>query len=428
MNQKVVDYLQENKEKYSKDALQVELQNAGYKEEEIKAGMKLVYNLAAPSSTTIRASDINSKKNIKKTGEYSAQGRRNNIGIWIVGITLISVYTFFVFFALAIDSGYSNFIPFLGGVLGAATIGFFVAHKKHFKSIGILCVICILINLSFISILIYDGIVVKNGDEEEIAMMMNDGEAFSCGGNDYIFVYSYPSSNYTRVIYAPNINQLSIWNRYKMSNIGDVKNHIISSEKYLYINTSGKTGVTEDVEVLASEFGTGCIDDNGREFRDVYSFDIYDRTESVTSLEAIMGDTDTSANTTNQDAYYGNNSVNTFQEGLYSNDEFGFSLAFPRSWNGYIINEESVFGPKRGVKFGFPQQNNLFSIYIYTKQEWKEINEEYKSGNSPMNLPIILGESVRYVYTYPFAYEVMEGFEEQSEDIGEIVTSFELTE
>ncbi len=44
MNQKIVDYLQQNKEQYSRESLIIELKKIGFPEEEIEEGEKIVYS------------------------------------------------------------------------------------------------------------------------------------------------------------------------------------------------------------------------------------------------------------------------------------------------------------------------------------------------------------------------------------------------
>ena len=113
---------------------------------------------------------------------------------------------------------------------------------------------------------------------------------------------------------------------------------------------------------------------------------------------------------------------------LYINRQLGFSLRFPKSWDGYTVMDEVIYGPKRGVRFGFSQQNNLFSIYVYTREEWAQLKKDYELGNIPGSLPTILGENMKYIYAHPFAYEMASGLENQAEDINSIVASFSLTE
>ena len=108
------------------------------------------------------------------------------------------------------------------------------------------------------------------------------------------------------------------------------------------------------------------------------------------------------------------------QEGMiYENLQYGFQLIFPESWKDYITKEGATYGLGRGVSFGFPQQEGLFSVEIYTKEEWREEQEEFKTGNIP-NLSSVLGEDDQYVYTYPHVYEIIEGLERQAEDINKI--------
>jgi hypothetical protein len=50
MNQNIITYLNENKEKYSKDALIVELKKVGYVEGDIAEGVARVFEGKAPSA------------------------------------------------------------------------------------------------------------------------------------------------------------------------------------------------------------------------------------------------------------------------------------------------------------------------------------------------------------------------------------------
>lgn len=61
MNQNIITYLNENKEKYSKDALIAELKKAGYAQGDIAEGIAQVFGGAVPSPVTVNTSFWNFK-------------------------------------------------------------------------------------------------------------------------------------------------------------------------------------------------------------------------------------------------------------------------------------------------------------------------------------------------------------------------------
>ncbi|GEM_PF-3120244 len=77
---------------------------------------------------------------------------------------------------------------------------------------------------------------------------------------------------------------------------------------------------------------------------------------------------------------------------VYNNDQYGFGLSFPSTWNGYKVTNETVPGTAGVLDFGFAQQKSIFTIAIYTRQMWD------KSKHNDMTY--YLGENARYAFIY----------------------------
>lgn len=118
-------------------------------------------------------------------------------------------------------------------------------------------------------------------------------------------------------------------------------------------------------------------------------------------------------------------SVNNGQFLTYVNNEYGFQITFPESWQGYLVTENK-YGKGSEISFGFPEQKGLFVVGVYTKDDWEAMKEDINSGNVPGHLPEVLGKNNKYIYASVFTYEVANGLEKQAEDITKIENSFKL--
>ena len=100
----------------------------------------------------------------------------------------------------------------------------------------------------------------------------------------------------------------------------------------------------------------------------------------------------------------------------YTNNEYGFSMAFPNSWKGYIIeksawNGQSIDGTSAsytGVKLTFknPQSTAEQSwqdipIMIFTPDVWKLVAEEKVAVSAAPIGPEKIGENEKYIFATP---------------------------
>lgn len=99
---------------------------------------------------------------------------------------------------------------------------------------------------------------------------------------------------------------------------------------------------------------------------------------------------------------------------MYRNEEYGFELLLPNSWNGLAIEQKgNNFSPAlRSYFFCFPTDNkdypdsncgsiniysgqfSLFGISIYSKMGWKEEQE------TEVGKPVFINENDKYVFAY----------------------------
>lgn len=89
-------------------------------------------------------------------------------------------------------------------------------------------------------------------------------------------------------------------------------------------------------------------------------------------------------------------SATTELYGKYENSKYGFTLNFPKTWEGYVIKERvlnwQTDGTSNSIDFGFSDQDSLFNISLHTKDQWQKI----KLNEGPT--PTYLGENSQFVF------------------------------
>ncbi len=105
---------------------------------------------------------------------------------------------------------------------------------------------------------------------------------------------------------------------------------------------------------------------------------------------------------------------------IYTNKQFGFSITFPESWSGYRYKEATTT-----VSFGIKDQDIVFSVVIYTKIEWADLENEFKVGG-PM--PEKLQENEKYIYSYTMSQDSTDLVSPLRNDINTILDSFKLAQ
>ncbi len=121
-----------------------------------------------------------------------------------------------------------------------------------------------------------------------------------------------------------------------------------------------------------------------------------------------------------------NQQVNQPQEIVYTNSQYGFSLTFPQTWEGYTAKNRALdwgsFGASDSVDFGFLVQDSLFNISIHTKSQWQQI----KSEEGPT--PTYLGESNQFTFGYATAQDAAnDTIIARMRDISDIIKTFKIT-
>ncbi len=110
---------------------------------------------------------------------------------------------------------------------------------------------------------------------------------------------------------------------------------------------------------------------------------------------------------------------------VYENEEYGFSLAFPETWKTYQANKNSAnFGNSNvdSIHFEFKKNEPLFSIYVFTNEQWRKINGD----NDDFMLSRKLGSNDQYVFMFEQAQDVYPSFQGRFGDVDEVIKTFEL--
>lgn len=87
---------------------------------------------------------------------------------------------------------------------------------------------------------------------------------------------------------------------------------------------------------------------------------------------------------------------------FYNNSDYGFSLTFPSTWNGYFTTERTLtwgapIGSTNSLDFGFAAQDSIFNISMFTHQQWTDLQ------NMEGPIPGYLGENSQYVFAHDTA-------------------------
>ena len=76
----------------------------------------------------------------------------------------------------------------------------------------------------------------------------------------------------------------------------------------------------------------------------------------------------------------------------YTNNQFGFSLNFPKTWKGYVVTNETVPGTAGVFNFGFSEQKSIFMVVAYAINMWNQSKHD--------NMTYYLGANDRYAFIY----------------------------
>lgn len=111
----------------------------------------------------------------------------------------------------------------------------------------------------------------------------------------------------------------------------------------------------------------------------------------------------------------------------YKNEEYGFSLSLPETWEGYKATTHN-YKNVRDICFSFERGLPIciFQIYIHTKVEWEEIEKlpSYKQ-------PSYINENDEFVFSYDYSPDCVQHDEfqcERSKEVPTIIKTFKFAD
>jgi hypothetical protein len=110
----------------------------------------------------------------------------------------------------------------------------------------------------------------------------------------------------------------------------------------------------------------------------------------------------------------------------YTNVEYNFSIQFPETWVGYQTALRTLnwgeLGESQSIDFGFPEQDSLFNIGVFSKAQWETISDTEGPA------PIFLGENETWIFAWDRAqYAANETMAARMDEIEAILKTFEST-
>lgn len=93
----------------------------------------------------------------------------------------------------------------------------------------------------------------------------------------------------------------------------------------------------------------------------------------------------------------------------YINEQFGFELNLPKTWEKYIVTKRTLdwgdFGTSDSFDFGLDVQDSLFNIGVHSKDQWKKIEQE--QNKESIYMQTYLGENEKYVFSFASSYDLV---------------------
>lgn len=110
----------------------------------------------------------------------------------------------------------------------------------------------------------------------------------------------------------------------------------------------------------------------------------------------------------------------------YHHSTYGFSLTFPSTWTGFTATSRNIewgapIGSTDSIDFGFPAQESIFNISIFTPAQWTAL----QSLGGPM--PSYLGENSQYVFAYDMSqFAANDSMADRRTEVSNITRTFRL--
>ncbi|HPL93347.1 MAG TPA: hypothetical protein PLB38_03635 [bacterium] len=110
----------------------------------------------------------------------------------------------------------------------------------------------------------------------------------------------------------------------------------------------------------------------------------------------------------------------------YHHSTYDFSLTFPSTWQGYSAISRNIdwgapIGSTDSIDFGFPAQDSIFNISIFTPSQWNAL----QSLGGPM--PSYLGENSQYVFAYDMSqFAANDSMADRRNEVSNITRTFRL--
>ncbi len=115
---------------------------------------------------------------------------------------------------------------------------------------------------------------------------------------------------------------------------------------------------------------------------------------------------------------------------VYKNDQYGFSLEFPESWKGYVVNTETndwggSIGQSEAILFGFPAQKDLFVIYPFPLAKIQEFKINKLNPIDSLGPVDYTAENSQYVFYRQTAQDVVNAdMVEKMSEVGSVLATF----
>lgn len=108
---------------------------------------------------------------------------------------------------------------------------------------------------------------------------------------------------------------------------------------------------------------------------------------------------------------------------VYLNKKYNFSLEFPKSWEGYTVDESKP----NFISFGLKDQKMIFGISVFSKKDWQALVDENEKTDAPIPTMFLeSNKSDKYVFAYVKSQDSTDTTYPFRKDIDVIASTFLL--